>query len=87
MFKILEEATTPAEMRAAIEDGRYHNAVIHTVLMMAHHHGMTAEDTYSALAYHALQSMIRIQQEYTAVLATIPMPPMMIPAAAKPPEA
>lgn len=74
MFKKLEAATTPAEMRAAIERGTYDSPIIRNVMTMARHDGLTAEDAYSALAYYALQTMIDYQNASLEMLQTTNRP-------------
>ncbi len=74
MFKKLDAATTPAEMRAAIEHGGYDSPIIRNVMMMARRDGLTAEDAYSALAYYALQTMIDYQNASLEMLKTATRP-------------
>jgi hypothetical protein len=57
MFAHLDEAKTPAEMRASIERGQRLIPIVRQALMTARGAGLSAEDTYSMLAYHALQHM------------------------------
>lgn len=62
MFEQLDDATTPQEMRAAIEKATSHNAHARNVIYHARINGMTAEDTYTQLAYYALKVMIECQR-------------------------
>lgn len=57
VFAPLDVATTPAEMRAAIEKAQQIIPVARQVMMTARIGGLSAEDTYSMLAYHALQQL------------------------------
>ena len=97
MFKKLDEATTPAEMRAAIErhmherwDGRGRiemtSPIIRQCLHAARYHGLSAEDTYSMMAYHALRSLADMQNAHIDLLNTMPMPSFFLPADAEPPK-
>lgn len=76
-FRKLDEATTPAEMRAAIEKGQYDSALIRNVLMAGRCAGMSAEDTYTLLAYHALQTMVAYQNQCLELASLSPRPFVM----------
>lgn len=78
MFKKLNEAATPKEMRAAIEEVIHHHPIVRNVLLMARRDGLSSEDTYSAVAYYALQMLVQTQTDYARVLSTMPMPPMFL---------
>ena len=75
-YQKLDEAKTPQEMRRAIEHGQRHNALIRNLLMAGRIEGMSAEDIYTVLAYHALQGMFssqRLVHELAALDTRIPM--------------
>lgn len=78
MFKNLTEAETPADMRTAIEVGGFDNPIIHQVLKVARRDAMTAEDTYSMLAYYALQSLTQMRRDYLELLNLMPKPQIIM---------
>lgn len=78
MFKSLSQAETPAQMRAAINAGMADNPVIRNVLMLARYEGMTAEDTYTLLAYHAIQAMIQTQSNFLDMAQRMPAPSAIV---------
>lgn len=52
MITHLPFTATPAECRAALEENSRDEAVIFNVLRYARVSGLSAEDTYSLMAYH-----------------------------------
>lgn len=78
MFEPLSKAESPAEMRAAIEAGQQYDPIIRNVLTMARYQGMSAEDTYTVLAYHALQTMVQYQQQCIELASLAPPRPLVI---------
>jgi hypothetical protein len=69
-----------AAMRQAIEQGQRDSSLIRNCLMHARYIGMSAEDTYTLLAYHALRSLEDIYQRQIQMLATMPPAPVVMPA-------
>lgn len=51
----VRDAATPEEMRSEIDRLRRESPLVHAVMRMADYSGSTAEDRYTALAYHALK--------------------------------
>jgi len=86
MFKKLNDAKTPAEMRAAIEEAQFDHPIIRMALTAARRDGLRAEDTYAMLAYYALQSLVNLQTAYAHLLAISPAPLPMPPEPAGPPQ-
>jgi hypothetical protein len=77
MFEKLEGASTPAEMRAAIEKGRHHHPLIRNALDAARYASMSAEDTYAVLAYYAIQVLVEYQQQCLELASLSPHPFLM----------
>lgn len=50
---------TPAECRAAIENLTHEIPFVRNVMMMVRRDGLSAEDAYSVLAYHAITEAAR----------------------------
>jgi hypothetical protein len=59
-----------AAMRRAIEGAQRDSSLIRNCLMHARYSGMSAEDTYTLLAYHALRSLEDIYQTQLQMLST-----------------
>lgn len=55
IFERIQDASTPAEMRAAIFQLQYRDSLVSRVMRSANYSGMSAEDRYTMLAYHVLQ--------------------------------
>lgn len=55
-IKPLDEATTPEEMRAALFKMSYDDSLVGQVFMHANRSGLSAEDRYTMLAYHAVKA-------------------------------
>lgn len=51
----VREATTPEEMRSEILRLRHEVSLVRAVMDMADFNGMSAEDRYTILAYHAIK--------------------------------
>jgi hypothetical protein len=66
------------EMRQAIAKGRRDSALIHNVLTQAAFNGMSGEDTYVLLAYHALVEAERQWQHCMKFVRLNPMPPVIM---------
>jgi hypothetical protein len=78
-FRPLAEAFKPEDMRAAIERARMESAIVRQALDSCRCRGMSAEDTYTVLAYHALQALAATQRVLHEHLVTQPLP-MFVPA-------
>jgi hypothetical protein len=55
MFEQVKDATTPAEMRAELHRLSYHDPLVNSVFSFADYSGLSAEDRYTMLAYHAMR--------------------------------
>jgi len=75
----LKEVTTPAEMRAEIFRLMQHDPMVCNVMRMADYNGLSGEDRYLILAYHALHELARMKQMVLDNALTRPMPPMFVP--------
>lgn len=53
-FEQVKEVTTPEEMRAEIFRLQHYDALVRNVMEAANYGGLSAEDRYTILAYHAL---------------------------------
>lgn len=65
-WRILEqvkEATTPEEMRAELFRLKHYDPLVRAVWDSADYGGMSAEDRYTILAYHAVKSKNEAQQQ------------------------
>lgn len=72
----LQKAGTPQEMRAAIERAYMTNPIVRQVLELGRRQGLSAEDTYSMLAYHALGQLAeanRIMHELASMAPPLPV--------------
>lgn len=67
----VKAANTPEEMRAELFRLRYSNQmlhnvmtnqIIHNVMTTADHHGLSGEDRYTMVAYHALKELQHLKQ-------------------------
>ena len=61
-------------MRRRIEEASHESAMIANVLRMARFQGMSGEDTYVLLAYHALRLLEDAHQREQRYLRKLPMP-------------
>ena len=77
LFKDLEKADTPAEMRTAIERGAHNNQLIYAAFMMARRDRVPAVDTYSVLAYYALQQLAATQRAHLKMIQSMPLRPIL----------
>jgi len=78
LFPSLDGATTPADMRAAIERHARNCPVVHHALLVADINQMTPEDRYSMLAYHALQALAETQRALVEMAARMPPVAMVV---------
>lgn len=74
----LTEANTPTKMRMAIEEASMHSAIVRQSLTAARHAGMSTEDTYTLLAYHALQSLLGTQRRMLELMQLQPLPVLVL---------
>lgn len=72
--KPIDPATTPDEMRAAIFKHMHEDHLVRNVLTAANYTGMSAEDKYTALAYHALVDRQKLAKMVFDQLMITPSP-------------
>jgi len=70
----IEQAESADEMRAAIFRFRFENILVKSVLDSVEYSGMSAEDKYTMLAYHAICRAEELQKMVLTQLQTIPQP-------------
>jgi hypothetical protein len=75
----VQEATTPSEMRAAIARLRRNNHLVHSVMDSADYTGLSSEDRYTMLAYHALSALARTQLAMHRYVLTTPGTHLVMP--------
>ena len=73
----VKNADTPNEMRAAINRLARDDALTGYVMHMADLHGMSGEDRYTMLAYHALKQRQEGMQRESAAARIGPVKPMI----------
>ena len=78
LIKQLKDVITPEEMRAEIYKNYYHDPLIHAVFRQADFNGMSAEDRYTILAYHAIKEKNNAQLKLMELLNTIPFSSIVI---------
>lgn len=66
-------------MRAEIWKAMYDSPIIRACLESARHHGLSGEDTYTMLAYHALRSLEDHYQRRVELLCLMPVPSIRVP--------
>ena len=74
----LKDAETPEEMRAAIFLAARHDPITRQVMDMADCKGMSGEDRYTVLAYHALKAMMAAYQREIDFYRTHPAPMFVV---------
>lgn len=72
------EATTLDGMRRAIYKGSYESSLIRALLDRARYAGLSGEDTYVTLAYHALIALEKEHRAHMRLLSLTPMPPIIM---------
>lgn len=72
-------AQSPNEMREAIHKGSYESAIVRQCMMTAQRMGLSGEDTYVLLAYHALLALERHSEINMEYLMKTPMVPIIGP--------
>ena len=82
----VRDATTTEEMRAEIFRLQRLDPLVRSVMDAANYRGMSAEDRYTMLAYHALRQKNHMQALILEGAMMNPMPPMILirPPGAKP---
>ena len=73
-----DQLSTVDGMRRAIMKAAYDSALIRQCLLVADHAGLSGEDRYAMLAYHALRQLEDLYQQHSDVLDRLPMPPMIL---------
>lgn len=68
----IKPCTTPAEMRAEIHRLSYTGNLVRQIIDTANMQGLSSEDKYTLLAYHALQEMRRAQEAVLTQLYAMP---------------
>lgn len=74
----IEQAKTPSGMRQRIFYAAYSDPLIGRVLDLARRNGLSGEDTYVLLAYHALCVKQRYEADRLEDLQTQVNPPLLI---------
>lgn len=59
----MTEPTTPDEMRAALNKLRYDDPLVHAAFTAADYAGMSGEDRYTVLAYHAVTQKQKLLEQ------------------------
>ncbi len=80
MFEIeqVREAVTPSEMRAEIVRLARHSPLVRSTMDCADCTGLSAEDRYTMLAYHALAALAQTQKSMHDYVVTTPGPHFML---------
>lgn len=68
-----------ADMRKQIYEGQRDSALIRSCMQLADIEGLSAEDRYTYLAWHALIGFERQWQQLRQLWALSPAPPMVVP--------
>lgn len=68
----VQRPLTPAQCRSEIERMRYGNPLVHRVLTVRDMQGISGEDIYSLLAYHALKQLEDMTEQNLDLLKRIP---------------
>lgn len=74
----MKEAASPEEMRAEISRLRRYDPMVCNVMDMADYRGLSAEDRYTVLAYHALRMLLAAHQRALDDAMTRPMTPLVM---------
>ena len=70
----VRDAATPEEMRAEIFRLQHYDALVRSVMDSSNYTGMSAEDRYTVLAYHALRGKNYAQSQILEFVNTSPTP-------------
>lgn len=76
--KETEAQSTLNGMRKAIVYAQRDVALIRQCLDAAYHQGLSGEDTYALLAYHALRQLEEVWQRCDQLIQLQPLPPLVI---------
>ncbi len=57
MSEQVRNAITPDEMRAELHRLQYYDSLIHAVMTTSDYRGISSEDRYTLLAYHAIKAL------------------------------
>ena len=81
MYEIeqVREATTPSEMRVEIARLTRNNHIVRATMDCADYTGLSAEDRYTMLAYHALAVLAKTQRVMHEYVLTTPGPHLVLP--------
>lgn len=74
----LKIQANPDAMRKAIEHGRLNSALIQSCLTSARYAGLSGEDKYVTLAYHALLALEDAHKQLTKALSCMPVSPIFV---------
>jgi hypothetical protein len=66
------------EMRQSIERASHESALVRSALMSARYQGLSGEDTYAMLAYHALRELERLHKMNLKWLSLTPQPSTLL---------
>lgn len=75
----VREATTPSDMRAEIARMSRSNYLVRLVWDSADYTGLSAEDRYTMLAYHAMAALAKTQKAMHEYVLTTPGPHFVTP--------
>jgi len=64
IFEEVRPANTQEEMRVELFRLEHFNPLVRSVADMAHYKGLSGEDKYTVLAYHALKQLVDLQRNY-----------------------
>lgn len=78
MIEQVREAVTPSEMRAEIARLRRSNHIVRKTMDAADYTGLSAEDRYTMLAYHALDALMRTEKVLDDYVLTTPGPHFLL---------
>ncbi|MDP3139856.1 MAG: hypothetical protein Q8N17_26405 [Burkholderiaceae bacterium] len=70
----VRDANTPEEMRAEIARLRRESVIVKNTMDCADYTGLSSEDRYTMLAYHALAALARTQKVLNDYVVTMPSP-------------
>ena len=74
----VREAHTPNDMRAELYRVSREDSLVRSVFQMADYNGMSAEDRYTVLAYHAMAARNKLMQESIEFAMVYPHQPIII---------
>jgi hypothetical protein len=74
----IEQIQTPNGIRQRIHEARLHDPLVRRVFDLASRQGLSGEDLYAILAYHALVAKQRLEQHVVEDYMTRPSPPIII---------